>query len=138
MSAMARRPMPALATTIAFIDSINSTDLARLTALMHPDHRLLVLAEPPLVGRHANVEAWRGYFTAYPRYVIYPRFLTTTADRVAVLGNTTGSHLNLADEDELKLNVVWIAESVHGLVTLWQVCDDTPALRRELGIPATV
>ena len=135
---MARQPLPALATTIGFIDCVNRTDLAGLTALMHPDHRLVVLDEPPLVGRDANVEAWRGYFTAFPRYVIYPRFLTAAAGRVAVLGNTTGSHLNLADDEELELNVIWIAESDQGLLTLWQVCDDTAALRRELAIPAVV
>ncbi|WP_157845263.1 MULTISPECIES: nuclear transport factor 2 family protein [Pseudofrankia] len=135
---MARRPLPALATTLSFIDRVNQMDLAGLADLMHPDHCLVVLDEPPIVGRDANVDAWRGYFTAFPRYVIYPRFLTAKTDRVAVLGNTTGSHLNLADDDELNLNVIWIAEADQGLLTRWQVCDDTPVLRRELSIPGTV
>jgi ketosteroid isomerase-like protein len=139
---MARRPLPALAATIDFIACVNRTDLPGLTDLLHPDHRLVVLDEPPLVGREANVDAWRGYFAAFPRYVIYPRFLTavaaTEADRVAVLGNTAGSHLDLADEDELQLNVIWIAESDQGLLTLWQICEDTPARRRELAIPEAV
>ncbi|HKT04636.1 MAG TPA: nuclear transport factor 2 family protein [Rugosimonospora sp.] len=81
--------MPTLATTISFIDCINRTDLVGLTGLMHPDHRLVVLDEPPIAGRDANVDAWRGYFTAFPRYLIYPRFLTASADRVAVLGTAT-------------------------------------------------
>jgi hypothetical protein len=90
---MARSPLPALAATISFIDCINRTDLAGLTDLLHPDHRLVVLDETPLVGREPNVDAWRGYFTAFPQYVSYPRFLTATAHRIAVLGNTTGSRL---------------------------------------------
>ena len=75
---MARRPLPALATTISFIDRINHTDLVGLTELMHADHRLVVLEEPPIVGRDANVDAWRGYFTAIPEYVIHPRFLAAS------------------------------------------------------------
>ncbi|HKT04637.1 MAG TPA: hypothetical protein VJT31_34405 [Rugosimonospora sp.] len=42
--------------------------------------------------------------------------------------------MNLPDEDELKLNVVWIAEAQDGYLTLWQVCEDTSARRRELRI----
>jgi hypothetical protein len=44
-----------------------------------------VLDEAPHVGRDANIDARRGYFTAFPQHVIYPRFLTATADRIAVL-----------------------------------------------------
>jgi hypothetical protein len=135
---MAREPLPALAVAISFIDCINRTDLVRLAALMHPDHRLVVSDEPPVVGRDSNVNAWRGYFTAFPEYVIYPRFLVENADQVAVLGATTGSHLNLPDEEELRLDVIWIGEALDGFLTLWQVCDDSAALRRDLGIPEEV
>jgi hypothetical protein len=135
---MARVPLPALATAVSFIDCVNRTDLVGLTELLHTDHRLVVLDEPALVGRTANVDAWRGYFTAFPRYVIYPRFMTASADRVAVLGTTTGSHLDLPDEAESKLTVIWIAEADNGSLTLWQVCADTPELRRESAIPAGV
>lgn len=127
--------MPTLATTISFIDCINRTDLVKLAELIHQDHRLVMADEPPIVGRDANIEAWRGYFGAFPEYVIYPRVLVTNASRVAVLGATTGSHLNLPDEEELQLDVIWIGEAHDGSLTLWRVCDDDAALRRDLGIP---
>jgi len=132
---MARSPLPALAATVSFIDCVNRTDLDGLTALLHADHELLVLDEPPIVGRDANVEAWRGYFTAFPEYVIYPRMLVEHGLRVTVLGNTTGSHLNLPDEEELALVVIWIAEVDHGRLSRWQVCEDTAGVRRALGLP---
>ncbi|WP_285748670.1 nuclear transport factor 2 family protein [Lentzea sp. NBRC 105346] len=131
---MARNPLPALATTLSFVDRINHTDLAGLAELMHPDHRLLVMDVPPVVGRDANVEAWRGYFTAFPEYVIHPRLFVPDGNRVAVFGATTGSHLNLADDEELALGVIWLAEVSDGLVTVWQVRDDSQALRQDLGI----
>ncbi|WP_433203494.1 nuclear transport factor 2 family protein [Dactylosporangium sp. CS-047395] len=132
---MARRPLPALAATVGFIDRINRGDPAGLAELMHPDHRLVVLDEPPLVGRDANVEAWRGYFTAFPEYVIHPRHLTAAGGRVAVLGTTTGSHLGLPDEEESRLTVIWLAEVEQGRLTLWRICPDTPDVRRAAGVP---
>jgi hypothetical protein len=121
IAGMARSPLPPLAATISFIDCVNRTDLAGLTRLLHPDHRLVVFDEPPLAGRDANVEAWRGYFSAFPNYVIYPREIAADDNRVTVHGATTGSHLNLPDDEELALPVTWIAEVDAGLLTLWQV-----------------
>lgn len=62
---------------------------------MTADHTQQVFDEDPLVGRENNIEAWRGYFAAFPRYVIYPRGIAVSGDVVAVQGHTTGSHLEL-------------------------------------------
>jgi hypothetical protein len=105
---------------------------------MSEDHRLVVLDEEPLVGRAANTEAWRGYFSSFPAYVIYPRYLVATDRRVAVLGTTTGSHLGLPDDEEGRLGVIWRAEVDGGLLSSWQIVDDTPDQREQLDIPTTV
>src|SRR6266404_6971374 len=104
---MARRPLPAVATVVSFIDRINRGDLDGLRELMHDNHTLVVLDESPLTGRQANIDAWSGYFSAFPDYVIYPRCIASKGSRVAVLGATTGSHLGLSDNQESKLNVMW-------------------------------
>jgi ketosteroid isomerase-like protein len=130
---MAREPLPAIAVVVSFIDCINRTDLAGIGALMTDDHALVVLDEAPLVGRAANIEAWKGYFTAFPDYVIYPRHIAATGDEVAVFGNTTGSHLGLPDDAELKLDVAWVAKVVDGKLVRWQVAADTPDLRQRFG-----
>ena len=132
---VARKPAPPLAAVISFIDCINRTDLDGLVALMTDDHALVVLTEAPLAGRDANREAWNGYFTSFPDYVIYPRHIGSNQDTVAVFGNTTGSHLGLSDAEELQLDVVWMAEVIAGKIARWCVAEDSPELRREYGIP---
>src|SRR5258706_1856360 len=96
---MPETPSP-VAVARSFVECINRRDLAGLSALMNPDHRLEVLDEEPLVGTEANTDAWRGYFDSFPRYVIHPHRIAERDSRVAILGHTTGSHLALADEDE--------------------------------------
>ena len=129
-----RSPLPPVAAVIGFIDAINRGDVDRLVALMSPGHRLQVLQEPPLDGREANRSAWDGYLTAFPRYVIYPDRIVHRGDEVLVLGVTTGSHLGLSDQEERQLKVVWRATVRDGLLTLWQVIEDTPRQRALLGL----
>jgi ketosteroid isomerase-like protein len=129
-----RTPLPPVAAVIGFIDAINRGDVGRLTALISPDHRLQVLQEPPVTGQDANRDAWHGYVTAFPDYVIYPDRLVHRGDDVVVLGSTTGSHLGLPDDEERQLTVIWRATVQDGLLTLWQIIDDTPAQRALLGL----
>ena len=129
-----RTPLPAVAAVIAFIDAINRGDVERLVALMSPDHLLQVLEEPPLIGREANRDAWVGYVTAFPDYVIYPDRIVQRGDDVLVLGSTTGSHLGLRDQEERQLKVIWRATVQDGLLALWQVIDDTAGQRALLGL----
>lgn len=132
---MAREPKPPVAAVIEFIDCINRGDVAGLGALMTPDHQLLVLDEPPLVGKEANVSAWHGYASSFPEYVIYPHQITERDGRVAVLGHTTGSHLGLPDNEEARLTVIWLAEARAGALSLWRILEDNPQNRREFGFP---
>jgi ketosteroid isomerase-like protein len=120
---VARQPLPLLAAVVGFVDCINRGDLDGLVALMTPDHRLVVLGEEPLVGRAANREAWAGYFAAFPEYVIYPREFAADGTQVRVVGTTTGSHLGLADDEEMRLDVCWLAEVVDGRLSLCQVAE---------------
>jgi ketosteroid isomerase-like protein len=133
---MARAPKPPVAAVVGFIDCINRGDVAGLGDLMTPDHRLLVLDEPPVVGRDANVAAWQGYVTMFPDYVVYPHQIAERDGRVAMLGHTTGSHPGLPDDEEARLLVVWVAETRDGALSVWRVLDDSPQLRHELGLAA--
>ena len=80
------------------------------------------------------IEAWRGYFAAFPRYVIYPRRIAASGDVVAVQGHTTGSHLDLPDEDEVQLSAIWLVTVVDGAVRRWRLVEDTAAHRRACGL----
>ena len=129
-----RSPLPPVAAVIGFIDAINRGDVDRLVALMSPGHRLQVLQEPPLDGREANRGAWNGHLTAFPGYVIYPDHIVQRGDDILILGSTTGSHLGLSDQEERQLKVIWRATVRDGLLTLWQVIEDTPGQRASLGL----
>jgi ketosteroid isomerase-like protein len=124
--------------TISFIDHVNRGDLDGLVALMLDDHVLAVLDEPPVVGRDANREAWRGYFGAFPDYVIYPDHIAATGSTVAVLGTTTGSHLGLPDDEESRLTVIWVARVIGGEVAEWRILEDTAEARTSHGIPMNI
>jgi len=125
-----------MAVVISFLDRINNADPDGLGLLMTEDHELRVLDEPSVTGRAANVEAWQGYASAFPYYVIHPRRLAELGDRVAVLGHTTGSHLGLPDEEERRETLIWLAEVAGEQVRVWQLLEDTASRREELGLDA--
>jgi ketosteroid isomerase-like protein len=120
--------------TLSFIDCINRLDLDGLCDLMTEDHELRILDEAPLAGREANRDAWRGYFEAFPNYVIYPQRIAAGGDTVAVLGTTTGSHLGLPDAEERALPVIWTATARAGRLAVWAILEDSPATRSRLGL----
>ena len=74
-------------------------------------------------------DAWRGYFDAFPNYLIYPHRFAESGSTVAVLGHTTGSHLALPDEAEARLTIIWVAEVEGGLLSSWTLIQDTPSAR---------
>ena len=55
-----------------------------------------------------------------------------------MLGHTTGSHLELPDEEEVKLTLIWVADVVDGLVHTWRLEPDTIERRAWYGIALTV
>ncbi|MBK1783175.1 nuclear transport factor 2 family protein [Prauserella cavernicola] len=125
---MTGRPLPPVAVVVSFIDRINHADVPGLTELMTDDHRLLVAAEPPVVGRQATAHAWSVHTATFPGYVIHPRELAERHGRVAVAGHITGSG------EGRRRSVLWLAEVRDGLVATWQVLDDTPDARAGLGL----
>ena len=131
------RPDPAVTLAVSFIDCINRGDVAGLRHLMTVNHTLRVLDESPVVGRSANVDAWRGYFDRFPDYMIHSHCITDQNDTVAILGHTTGSHLDLPDAEEELLTLIRLAVIVDGAVQSGSLIDDTPDNRHRVGIDAT-
>jgi hypothetical protein len=129
-----KRTVPPVAVVVGFIDCINQRDVPGLGRLMTSDHRLEVYDEPAVVGRSANVRAWQGYVGSFPNYLIHPHRFAENGGTVAVLGHTTGSHLDLPDAEESRLTLIWVAEVVDGGVRSWRLIDDTPDNRRGLGL----
>lgn len=132
---MSSEQLPPVAAVIGFIDCINRGDIDGLSRLMTDDHELVVFGEEAVRGRARTTEAWAGYTAAYPDYVIYPRAVAEPRDGcVAVLGHTTGSHLGLPAHEERSLPVIWLAEVHDGQLCCWQLLEDSPDRRLELGL----
>ena len=85
-------PQPPVAVALRFIDCVNRCDLDGLTSVMTDDHRLKVFDEDPLVGKAANAQAWRGYFSGFPEYVIYPHKLASVTDATSRFLATPRGH----------------------------------------------
>jgi ketosteroid isomerase-like protein len=126
--------LPPVALAVSFIDHINRRDLAGLSALMRADHCLEVFDEPPVIGKKANTEAWRGYFASFPDYIIYPHRIADRAGTVAILGHTTGSHLGLPDDEERQLTLIWLADTSAGTVAGWKLVEDNGFNRHAWGL----
>jgi hypothetical protein len=94
------------------------------------------LDEAALVGKAANIEAWRGYASSFPDYVIHPYQFSEVNGCVAVLGHTTGSHRGLPDHEERRLTVMWVAHVDRGLLDRWSIVEATPGRRSEFGLDA--
>jgi len=114
---------------MAFVDCVNRGDVDGLARLMTEDHVLRVLDEDPVAGRAANVDGWRAYLAAAPRYAIHPRSVARSGGTVAILGHTSGSHLGLADEEERRHTLTWVAEVEDGRVRSWTITADRRAVR---------
>jgi SnoaL-like domain len=127
-------PVDPVRVVLSFIDCINQRDVQGLGRLMTDDHELTVFDEAALIGREANLAAWRGYVESYPAYVISPHRLAERAGVVAVLGHTTGSHLGLPDDQEIQLTLLWVAEVVDGALHSWRLLEDTPDNRQRFGL----
>jgi ketosteroid isomerase-like protein len=106
----------------AFNDAINRRDLAALSALMTDGHRFVDAAGSVVAGKPACVEAWSGFFAAFPDYRnVFDRVEPGDGDRVVAIGR---SECSVA---ELRGPAVWTATVIDGLVGEWRV--DDPAAR---------
>jgi ketosteroid isomerase-like protein len=105
------------AVALRFNDSINARDLAGLSALMTDDHTFVDPAGERVEGKQACVEAWRGFFAAFPDYRNLFTGTTTDGDTVAITGYSECSVPELAGAAR------WTARVRDGKVAQWRVSD---------------
>ncbi len=113
-----------------FNDMITAADAGGLAGLMTENHSFIDSAGHTVSGRAACREAWRGFFEAFPTY--RNEFATVHERDGTVI--MTGRSV-CADNAELDGPAIWTARTVGTLVSEWRVYDDTPQVRRELGVP---
>lgn len=99
-----------------FNDRITVADLDGLAALMSDDHVFVDTAGGRTEGKPACVEAWRGFFAAFPGYL--NTFETVVADGADV---TAVGRSDCPGTAELTGPARWTATVAAGLVSRWQV-----------------
>jgi ketosteroid isomerase-like protein len=117
-------------TAAAFNDRINARDLAGLAALMTDDHTFVDSEGSTVEGRVACVEAWRGFFAAFPDYRNVFDSLHDHGEVVAIAGRSECS------DPALNGPALWTATVRDGLVAQWRVYLDTPENRSLLTPPS--
>jgi ketosteroid isomerase-like protein len=74
-----------------FNDRINARDLDGLAALMTDDHTFVDAVGATVDGKPACVEAWRGFFAAFPDYRNVFASVVADGDTVTALGHSESS-----------------------------------------------
>jgi ketosteroid isomerase-like protein len=105
------------AVALRFNDHINAHDLDGLAALMTDDHTFVDSAGDRVEGKPACVEAWRGFFAAFPDYRNVFATAHTDGDSVAITGHSE------CPVPELAGPARWTALVRDGRVAQWRVSD---------------
>ncbi len=113
---------------VAFNERINARDLDGLAALMTEDHVFTDSLDAKVSGKAQCVEAWRGFFAAFPDYRNTFTRLSSQASTATATGYST------CETPALDGPALWTAETRAGKVSHWRVYSDTPEVRARLGI----
>ncbi len=112
----------------AFNHAINRRDLEALVRLMTPAHRFVDAAGGTVEGRAAAEGAWRGFFGAFPDYLNHIETVIERDGEAIATGHSTCAEAALAGP------AIWRAAIEGDRVAVWQVYEDTPEIRRGLGL----
>jgi ketosteroid isomerase-like protein len=109
---------------LRFIECINAGDSEGVAALTAEHYKLTDIPGRvyTFTGKAAIKASWDEYLKAYPDYKIHVHHVLTSGDGVAIVGQTSGSHVS--PEIEETETVLWIAELEDGLVTEWRIYSD--------------
>ncbi len=111
---------------LEFVMCINKGDSEGLKAIQTEDIIFTDMEGDVYRGR----DGWEDYFTSYPEYKIHVENLITSGNGVAIIGTTTGSHVE--PEVEEKETILWTAEIRDGYVAEWRIYADVYEIRESL------
>ena len=117
-----------ISVAVRFNDRINTGDLIGLAALMTDDHTFVDTQGAVVTGKTACVEAWRGFFAAFPDYRNTFTSFGVRDGKVTIVGRSSCS------VPVLDGPAIWTATVRHGRVAQWRVYEDTPDVRQRLGV----
>lgn len=110
-------PADAVDACRAFNEAINRRDLDGLAALMTDDHRFVDPAGGAVDGKAACLDAWRGFFAAFPDYRNHFEGLDEADGVVDVVGHSTCAVPELDGPARWRV----VVRPDDGLVVEWRV-----------------
>jgi ketosteroid isomerase-like protein len=116
----------------AFNACINRRDIQGLSRLMTDGHRFMDSAGTAVSGKQACLDAWGGFFSAFPDYRNQFDRIIPSGNKVIIVGASTCSDARLSGP------ALWQAIISDHRVDEWRVFKDTPASRAALGISGQV
>lgn len=128
-------PQDVVETASRFVEYINRQKMEKLAEMMTEEHRFVDPSGDAYVGRGLMEEGWADYFQMCPDYIIHVSDFHQQGNRVFLMGQTTGSHLDLPWREEFRDKVIWTANIERQQLAQWKIVADTPDVRRAYGIP---
>jgi ketosteroid isomerase-like protein len=127
----------AIEIALQFVECINSKDIDGIIGMLAPGHLFVDLeGNEYSFDATSGRAAWSGYFKLAPRYLIHVSSAHAVGDTAILRGRTTGSHLGLPREQELREHaLIWTAKVRAGKLADWRILHDTPAAPLNPGIP---
>jgi ketosteroid isomerase-like protein len=119
--------------TRAFIEKINAHTLDGLYELMTEDHTFVDGGGDITQGRKAMRDAWQGYFSMMPDYLITAEHILAVGNIVGIFGKASGTYTSdgqLKRENKWQVPAAWLAIIRDGKVVHWQVYADNDSVRR--------
>jgi ketosteroid isomerase-like protein len=114
---------------LQFNEAITNRDIARLAVLMTDDHAFIDSANMEFRGKDKALQAWRGFFEAFPEYKNVFDLVKAKADTVVMLG-----HSICSNNKDLDGPAMWTAKVEGDKLAEWRVYEDTTENRTQLGI----
>jgi ketosteroid isomerase-like protein len=100
---------------MSFNDCITRRDIGGLSRLMSDDHVFIDSADNIVSGKTRCVEAWQGFFAAFPDYRNHFARVLLAGDKVVMIGHSVCSDTRLAGP------ALWTAKVEGDLVSEWRV-----------------
>jgi len=122
---------------LAFLEAINSREVAKLCALMTEDHQFVDGLGNVIKGRESMRKGWTGYFQLFPDYRVSHVEILARGELVAVFGSAEGTYApkgQLEKENYWTAPAAWMAIVKDGLIQEWRVYADNQAARKIMGV----
>jgi ketosteroid isomerase-like protein len=117
----------------AFIEKINAHALDGLYELMTEDHIFVDGGGDVTRGQKAMRDAWQGYFSMMPDYLITVEHILAVENVVGIFGKASGTYTidgKLKPENKWQVPAAWLAIIRDGNVAHWQVYTDSDSVSR--------